>query len=136
MSDDYDFGKNLAESIQLAEPKERITVLTMIFKNYVAKVLEMLMVSRGLENGIEYDMLEETKKNLIREFRNASLNEYQRSEKIYEDLFDKTIQEVLSHAASAHEGVDTMKFANQVLDINPEAYVNEGGLYIPEHLKS
>ena len=134
MAEEYKFGEELANSIKKAKPKDRVEVLVMIFKNYVAKMIEFLMERSG-RDGLEVGIIEEVKRNLITEFRGAKLNETQRSEKMYEDLFDTTLQEILNYASHAHEGEDSAKFEGQVLDINSNAYVNEGGLFIPEYLK-
>ena len=45
------------------------------------------------------------------------------------------MQEILNDASLAHKGVDNVSVQQQQLEINPEAYVNEGGLFVPEHLK-
>ena len=133
MAEEYNFQKELVDSIYKAKPEERNEILTMIYKTYVAKMIEILMQRSG-HDGLEAGIIDEVKKNLITEFRNASLNEYQRSVEQYEEIFDTTLQEILNYASHVHEGEDSMKFANRVLDINPEAYVNEGGLYVPEYM--
>jgi hypothetical protein len=131
MSEEYNFSKQLVASIKLAKPHEREEVLTMIFKSYVAKLIGMLMERSGNANGLEADIIVSVRSNLIHEFRKAKLDVNQRSVKMYEDLFDKTLEEILNYAAHANAGEDSAQFANRVMDINPREYVNNGGLYLP-----
>jgi len=132
MSDqEYNFQKDLENSILNADPKiDRKELLIDIFKSYVAKMFEFTLTKKGLP----YEALVEVKNNLISEFRRAELSERQMSVEQYEALFDSTVQEILAFAASQHQGRDSVSMGNQSLQINPEAYINEGGLYVPPHL--
>lgn len=125
---EYSFQTDLKNSIFNADPKlDRNELLTDIFKSYVAKLFEMTLKKGRLP----YDALVTIKANLISEFRNAELSEYQKSVEWYEKTFDETIKEILAIAASRHRGVDQVVSANQTLQINPEIYMNEKGLTIP-----
>lgn len=137
-SEEYDFQKDLHDSIFDADPKlDRAELLVDIFKIYVAKLFELVISRRKLPKGrIPYDALVEVKSNLISEFRKTDLAEYQRSIEWYEELFDKTVQEILNDAALAHRGSNIIHAAPQQLEINPEAYINEGGLFLPKGMKS
>jgi hypothetical protein len=127
-NDEYDFQKDLKNSIFNADPKiDKHELLTDIFKSYVAKMFEITL-KRGR---IPFDALVEIKANLISEFRKTDLSEYQKSVEWYEGLFDTTIKEILSLAAARHKGTDRVVNANQNLEINPEIYINEGGLMKP-----
>ena len=132
MSDtEYNFQKELKDAIFNADVKiDRKELLIDIFKSYVAKLFEISLDKKKLP----YDDLVEVKRNLIAEFRAADLSEYQKSVEDYEILFDDTVKEILQFAAERHQGVDSVVHANQSLEINPEAYINEGGLYVPKHL--
>jgi len=132
---DFNFQKWLRESILEADEKlDRNELLVDIFKIAVAQLLEYTM-KKGV-NRLEGEALKTTKRNLINEFRNTSLEQYQKSVKWYENLFDTAMQEILNDAALAHGGMDqVMVDENSQLEINPEAYINEGGLFIPPHLK-
>ena len=136
MSNEYNFGKDLVKSVQTVKPEEREELLKMIFKSYVAKLLEILMANSKIKDGLEAEMLEEVKSNLIKEFRAAPLGVSQRPVKFYEDLFNTAVQEILNEASLNHEGVDSAEVDKyRQFSVNPEAYINEGGLYIPEHLR-
>ena len=131
---EYNFQKDLKKSILEADPKlDKIELLTDVFKAYTAKMFEHVLGKKE-DNRLEFDAMIQVKRNLIDEFRKTELGEYQRSEKWYEDLFDQTMQEILNDAANAHNGVDQVS-VDQTLQINPEAYINEGGLFVPPHLK-
>ena len=135
MAKEYDFQKELKDSIfnSDADKVDRDELLEDIFKSYVAKLFEFTLKRTG-DNRLEVDAMIETKRNLISEFRNTELAEYQKSVKWYEDMFDATVKEILNDAAKAHQGSDIVN-VNQTLEINPEAYVKEGGLFVPEHMK-
>ena len=136
MSKEYNFGKEVRKSLNMVAPNERRELLAMIFKSYVAKLLELLMSNSKNKNALEAAMLDEVKNNLISEFRNAPLEMDQISEKMYEDLFDTAIKEILNEAALNHEGVDKAEVDRyRQFSINPSAYIHEGGLIIPEHLR-
>ena len=103
----YNFQKELEKSILKADEKlDKKELLIDVFKSYVAKLFEMTINKSGTKNRIEYSALVQTKRNIINEFRQASLSELQMSVKQYEDLFDKTVQEIVDFAGSMHEGVD------------------------------
>ena len=130
MSDqEYNFQVELKNAIFKADPKlDRKELLIDIFKSYVAKMFEIALKQKGMP----YDALVEIKNNLIREFRAADLSEYQKSVEQYEDLFDATVKEILDFAAEQHKGVDIVQRAPQNLEVNGDAYINEGGLYLPK----
>ena len=135
MGKEYNFQKELKDSIfnSDATKVDRGELLTDIFKAYVAKLFEFNL-GRKQKDRLEVDVMTEVKRNLINEFRNAELGEYQKSTKWYEDLFDETVKEIFNDAALAHKGVNGINVQQQ-LHVNPRAYINEGGMYIPEHLK-
>lgn len=136
MSDEYNFQEELVKSVINADPRlDRSELLTDIFKAYVAKLFE-LKISRG--NRIPFEVLVAIKRNLIHEFREANLAEYQKSVEWYEDLFDKTVQEILNEAALRHKGQDSVSMADQTLSIHKEQYaeshgmkVSPSGLFVP-----
>lgn len=131
---EYNFQKELEDSIFKAEDGiDKKELLVQIFKSFVAKLFEHVLGRKGADR-LELSALVEVKRNLINEFRNAKLSEYQRSEKFYEELFDTTVQEIFNDAGNAHQGQDIAS-VQQTLQVNPDAYVNEGGLFIPEHMK-
>ena len=130
----YDFQAELSKAINTADPNlNRKELIVDIFKFYTAKLLEFYMTKIGgaLQSGSD----EQLKRNLINEFRQAPLSENQQSIEWYEKLFDTTMQEILNDAAHAHQGIDQIT-SSQELSINPSAYIQEGGLFIPEHLRS
>lgn len=136
-SEEYNFQKELHDSIFDADPKlDREELLVDIFKIYVAKLFELVVSKRKTPDGrLPYGALVETKRNLISEFRKAELAEYQRPVEWYEELFDKAVQEILNDAALAHRGSNIVQVSPQQLEINPEAYINEGGLFLPKGMK-
>ena len=136
MSKDFNFQKDLKKRIFGCDPDkfDRVELLEDIFKSYVAKLFEFNL-SRKRQDRLEADALSEIKRNIISEFRKTELGEYQKSTKWYEDLFDATVREILEDAARAHQGEDIIN-VNQTMEINPEAYVKEGGLFVPEHMKN
>ena len=135
MGKEYNFQKELKDSIFNSDAAkiDRNELLEDIFKAYVAKLFEFNLGRKGV-NRLEIGVMVEVKKNLINEFRNTELGEYQKSVEQYEDLFETTIQEIFNDASKAHEGSNIVS-VDQTLQINPKAYVNEGGLFIPEHMK-
>ena len=137
MSDsDYNFQKDLRDSVLNCDPKLKKTeVLEMAFKCYVAKMLEYVMTKRD-DMRIEMKAMTEIRNNLISEFRSAELGEWQKSVEQYENLFDETIVEIFNQASHNHEGTDLIERAPEQLEINAREYINNGGLYIPRHLKS
>ena len=136
MSKEYNFQKDLRDSVLKADPVkfDKKELLTDIFKSYVAKLFEIVLSGKK-GNRLEFDAMIQVKANLISEFRNTELGEYQQSVKWYEDLFDTAMQEILNDAAQNHQGINQVSI-EQNLEINPEAYINEGGLFIPQHLKN
>jgi len=131
---DYNFQKELKKSIIGADDKiNRSDLLTNIFKTYVAKMFEHVL-SKGKKDRLETASMATVKRNLIDEFRNAELGEYQKSTEWYEDMFDKAMQEILEEAGRNHQGANIASI-DQRLEINKRAYINESGLFIPEHLK-
>ncbi len=137
MKKSEDFPKDLENTILNADPKlNKHELLEDIFKIYVAKLFELILKKSNTGNRIPFDSIVEMKRNLINGFRQASLAEYQVSYDQYDELFESTVKEIFEEAAKNHKGVDLMSRAPQNLEINPETYINEGGLYIPEHLKN
>ena len=122
---EYNFQKDLENAIFNADIKiDRKELLTDIFKSYVAKLFE-----RVLNSGrVPFDSLVIIKNNLINEFRSANLSEYQKSDEQYNELFDIAVKEILNLAAMRHKGIDNVQNGMQTLQINPEIYLNEGGL--------
>jgi hypothetical protein len=129
MSDTYNFQTELKNSIFNADPKiDRKELLVDIFKSYVAKLFERVLTKEKLP----FDALVQVKNNLINEFRQSELSEYQKTVEQYDALFDETVKEILSLAASRHKGMDAVARGMQNLEINPEIYINEAsGLKIP-----
>jgi len=136
MSSDYNFQQDLENAILKSDSSkiDRHELLTDIFKNYVAKLFEYVL-SKKSKNRIEFDAMVQIKRNLINEFTKASLGEYQKTTEQYEDLFDVCIQEIFNEAALNHAGED-MVGVSQTLEINPTAYIKEGGLFVPPHLRN
>jgi hypothetical protein len=131
---EYNFQKELKKSVLKADPKfDKVDILRQIFKAYVAKMFEHVL-SKKRKDRLEADAMMVTRKNLISEFRKAELGEIQRSVKWYEELFDTAMREILNEAAHNHQGIDSASI-NQTLEINKDAYINEGGLFVPEHMK-
>lgn len=130
----FNFQKELEASIFDADPnQDRDELLTMIFKSYVAKSLEYTL--RKKLNRIEQSAMETIRRNLISEFRKAELSEHQKSVEQYEDLFDTAIEEIFNDAAHAHGGQDAIT-VDKSLEINPQGYIENGGLILPSHLKN
>ncbi len=129
----YDFQAELSKAINSADPKlDRKDLLVDVFKFYTAKLLEYYLHKSG--GALQSGSIDQLRRNLIHEFREAPLAEYQQSVEWYEKLFDSTIQEILNDAAYTHQGIDSVS-AQENLQINPTAYINEGGLFIPERLR-
>lgn len=129
-SSGFNFQKELKDSILNADPKQdRDELLTMIFKSYVAKCIEYTL--RKKTNRIEMAAMKQIQRNLISEFRNAELGEYQKSAKWYEELFDTAMQEIFNDAAHTHDGVN-IATVDQTLSINKQAYTAENhGMILP-----
>jgi len=136
---DKEFKKDLEKTINEADPRlDKNELLEDVFKISVARLLEHSMNHGSGEkrDRLEIDALMTAKQELIREFRSASLGVYQRSVEQYEKLFMKSMEEIFNDASLSHEGQDEVKFAGQNLEINKDAYVNEGGLFVPSHMKN
>lgn len=134
MSGEYNFQKELKDSIFNADPKlNRNELLEDIFKSYVAKLLEIALMKND-KNKLESAALHEIRRSLISEFRKTELSEFQKTVEYYEHLFDKTIEEIFNDASKAHEGEDKVGM-QQTLEVDPRAYINEGGLFVPAHMK-
>jgi len=118
--ENFNFQKELKGSIFNADPKQdRNELLTIIFKSYVAKCLEYTLKNKT--NRIEHSAMLQIRRNLINEFRNTEIGEYQKSVEQYEDLFDVAIEEIFNDAALAHDGVN-MATVDQTFEINKQAY--------------
>ncbi len=135
MSSDYNFQQDLENAILKADSSkiDRRELLTDIFKNYVARLFEHVLSNKS-KNRIELDAMVQVKRNLINEFTKASLGEYQKTTEQYEDLFETCVQEIFNEAALNHAG-DDMVSVSQRLEIDPLAYIREGGLFVPQHLR-
>ena len=128
MSDTYNFQTDLKNSIFNADPKiDRKELLVDIFKSYVAKLFEKVLIGKKLP----FDAMVAVKNNLINEFRQTELSEYQKTVEQYDELFDETVKEILNIAAMRHKGIDTVGKQNQELVINPEIYIQEHGMTVP-----
>lgn len=115
-----------------ADPKlNREELLIDIFKSFVAKMFEHILSSgKSSETRLRMDQVVAIKRNLISEFRQTSLEKHQKPVKWYEDLFEKTVGEIFDTAK--HQGEESYNLANQNLEINADAYKNEGGLFVPK----
>ena len=135
MAKEQNFQKQLEKSILGVDSSkmDRKDILRSIFKTGVAKLFEWNLGKKG-KNRLELNVLVQIKRNLINEFRIAKLGEYQQSEKWYEELFEATVKEIFEEAARNHKGIDRVS-VNQTLEVNPKAYIKEGGLFVPDHLK-
>lgn len=136
MSGEYNFQKDLENSITNADPKlNKKELLEDIFKIYVAKLFEMVINKSKVKDRLPFDALVEVKRNLISEFRKAQLDVYQKSVAQYEELFEKTVEEIVNDAGLAHGGADRAT-VDQTLHINPRSYadthtISDGGIIIP-----
>lgn len=125
---EYNFQDELKKSIFESDPKlNRSELLVDIFKCYVAKLFERTLTNQKLP----FQALVQVKNNLINEFRNTELSEYQKSVEQYEQLFDDTVKEILSLSAMRHDGRDEVKIASQQLEINSDVYIKEKGILKP-----
>lgn len=132
-----DFTKDLEKTILNADPNlDKRELLEDIFKIYVSKLFELVLKKSGDGNRIPFDSVVEMKKELIREFRSAALAEYQKSYDDYDNLFESTVKEIFEEAARNNPGIDIVSRSPQNLEINPEAYIHEGGLYLPKNMKN
>ena len=132
MSDEYNFQKELESSIANADPKlDKKELLEDIFKIYVAKLFEIAIQKSKTKDRLPLEALIEIKRNLISEFRQASLEMIQMSVEQYEVLFEKTVKEIVDSAALAHKGEDSMIIKSE-LDINRPRYAKtQTGLIVP-----
>lgn len=126
-----DFQKDLRKAIIDADPKlKKDELLIDIFKSFVAKMFEFaLSRAEKNESRLTMNQLVSIKHNLISEFRSAELGEHQQSVEWYDDLFEQTVKEI--YESAAHQGIETVQRASQNLEINPEAYKFEKGIYRP-----
>jgi len=133
MDEIQEFQGQLKTAIINADPKlNREELLSDIFKSYVAKLFELSLLKSKEKNRIPFEALVEIKSRLINSFRGADLSEYQKSTEWYEDLFEKTIKEILNDAASAHSGQNQIERAPERLEINSKEYMKQSsGLYMP-----
>ena len=134
MTPEEQFRVELKNTIFNADPKiDRKELLTDIFKSYVAKLFELVLGrNKDKKQGrIEFDAMITIKRNLINEFRQTDLAEYQRSEEQYAELFELTVQEILNDAALAHQGEDILSIAKE-LPINDSAFIKSGNLFVPQ----
>ena len=130
---EYNFQKELEEAVfngDVGLDKDELIEDT--FKIYVVKLFEHVL-GREEENRISMDALVLMKRNLISEFRKASLDVHQKSEEQYSDLFEVTIKEIFNDAAHNNPGKDTIEHKQDLL-IDRDQYINESGLYIPKDL--
>lgn len=95
-------------------------VLRYIFKTYVAKMLEQNVTVN--KNRLESGYLNLIKAHMITEFRSVELGEHQLSEKMYDDLFNKTLEEIFNDASHHHAGEDIYDDKSQELLIDKRAY--------------
>lgn len=134
-NDEFNFQKELKKRIFDADPNlDRHEILTAVFKYQVSALFEWILTNKG-EVRIELDAMVQIKRNVINEFRQTELGEYQKSVEQYEDLFEIAIQEIFELAGARHKGEQSVK-VEQTLAIDPKKYVNEGGLFIPDYLKN
>ena len=134
MAEEYNFGKELVKSLDGIEDKSGL--IEIIFKGYVAKLLEILMDGAANKNALESSMLEEVRGNLIVEFRKAPLESNQKSVKMYEDIFDKAMQEILNVASHAHKGEDIAEYDKyRQFSINKEDYFMQGGGHVDNYIR-
>lgn len=120
----------------------RLEILQDIFKTYTAKMLEQNVLTN--KNRLESGFVNMLKAYLITEFRATDIGEFQMSEKQYEDLFNKTIQEIFNDASYSHQGTNSAEESQQELLVDKRAYhheiqpkiqggmmQNESGLWVP-----
>jgi hypothetical protein len=136
MSDTYNFQQELESSITNADPKlNKKELLEDIFKIYVAKLFEIAIQKSKTKDRLPLEALIEIKRNLISEFRQASLEMIQLSVEQYEVLFERTVQEIVNDAGLAHRGEDSMVIKSE-LDINRPKYaqtnkITPAGIILP-----
>ena len=138
MSERYNFQNDLNKALgdsNLDMPKKDL--LVQIFKTMVAEVLRTNIAKNGIGR-LEAGVIEELRRSIIHEFRSASIDDVQMSVKMYENLFDSTLQEILNYASLAHEGEDAAKFDyNRDISVNARAHdakfskQTPGGIYLP-----
>jgi hypothetical protein len=136
MPEEYNFQKDLETSIANSDPKlNKKELLEDIFKIYVAKLFEIAIQKSKTPNRLPLEALVEIKRNLISEFRKASLEMIQMSVEQYEVLFEKTVQEIVNDAGLAHRGEDSAIIRSE-FDINRSLYkqtnkTTPSGLILP-----
>jgi hypothetical protein len=124
MSEEYDFQKELKKSLVDADPSmDKIEMLEMIFSSYVTKLLEYMLKKSPVKGRLEASAINEAKRNLINEFRNAELGEWQRSVERYEEIYTKTIMGILNENALMNPGEDSAQYSQQ-LSIDSKGYQN------------
>lgn len=134
----YNFQNDINETLRNNDqdlPKK--DMLIQIFKSMVAEVLRVNISKNGLGR-LQAGVVEELRRSIINEFRSAGIDEVQMSVKMYEDLFDKTLQEILNMASNAHKGEDSARLDyNRDLSIHAREHEarfsnkSEGGIYLP-----
>ena len=126
------FQSELEKAVLQADPNlDREELLIDIFKSFVAKMFEHVL-SRGSfsDTRLRLDQVVVIKQNLINEFRTAALETHQKPVEWYEALFEKTVGEI--YESAKHRGEDVSRRASHNLEINIDAYKNEGGLFLPK----
>jgi hypothetical protein len=134
--DDFNFQRDLKKAIFEADPDkmDRKKLLISTFKYWVSKLFEYIQTKTGADR-LEADYVVQVKQKIINEFIRTDLAEYQLTEEEYDNLFETTVKEILEFAATRHQGVDVAT-VEQTLSIDPEQYIQEGGLFVPKHLKN
>ena len=140
---DRRFQKELEDTVKKCDPKlDPREVLVSIFKTYIAGML-IENVSKNYGR-LEEGFVNMVKAQLITDFRDADLGDFQLSVKRYEDLFAETIKEILNDAAHNHEGSNEAIYNQQQLVVNKKAYeehlkssghMTDGGIYLPGGVK-
>jgi hypothetical protein len=134
------FGQTIKDMIDEAGPMaNKREYLEDIFKFYVADFwIYAKEVCEKNKEELTVDTVTQSKRQLIDSFYNIEgMAEIQLSLEKYEELFEKTVQEILNEAALAHEGQDSMTY-NSNLEINADAYADannfsktSSGIYVP-----
>ena len=131
------FAQHLKGKMDECGPtKDKKEYLILIFKYYITEYLiHTKTVSGSNKDELESDALNEAKRTLVDQFFNVQgISEYQYSLKQYEEIFDQTIQGILTLAEHNHKGEDKVVHDQNLL-INPDAYIHEGGLYLPKGME-
>ena len=125
------FQQKLREAvITNIDPKKNPNeVLEDIFKYYVAEMLKTNILQN--KNRIAAGFIDALCGHAIKTFKDTDLGDFQKNEKWYGDLFNKTIQEILNDASHAHEGENKAEVKQQ-LHINKKLWnMRQSGLVIP-----